>query len=218
MNDVSTKSWDLEVVLRASRFAAVAHDGQVRKETQIPYLSHLWAVASLVMENDGTDSQVAAALLHDVVEDCGGQPCLDEVREEFGDEVADMVEALSDSIADAGAPKAEWKIRKTTYLEKLRSVGDTTALVSASDKLHNLRSIVSDYREKGPELWDRFNRKDPLDHRWYYESLIDILEPKVPAALGGELRRTFEQLEVLLVENGEDPESRSSTPGPSATS
>ena len=167
MNDVPTKSWDLAFVQSASRYAEDAHAGDIRKGSGIPYLSHLWSVAAIVMENGGTDRQVAAALLHDVVEDHGGQPRLDDVRDRFGDDVADMVAALSDSIVDTttGAEKPPWKDRKMAYLERLRKVEEKTLLVSASDKLHNLRSIVSDYRTIGPDFWGRFSQADPLAQR-----------------------------------------------------
>ena len=131
--------------------------------TKIPYLSHLWAVASLVLEHGGDDHQVAAALLHDVVEDCGGQSRLDDVRREFGVDISVLVEALSDSVVDtdAGDTKAPWRERKTAYLEHLRQADRRVALVSACDKLHNARCILADLRVEGPQLWERFNASDP---------------------------------------------------------
>jgi hypothetical protein len=177
------------------------HRGDLRKSTSIPYLSHLWSVAALVLEHGGDDEQVAAGLLHDVAEDHGGAARIDDLRAEFGDEVARLVAALSDSLVDtdAGEIKPPWRERKERYLHHLEGVDDRVALVSACDKLHNARSVLADLRSVGPELWERFTVQDPAEHRWYYAALVEILSGKVPEALGEELRRTVEQIEELTV-------------------
>ncbi len=187
---------DFDLVVRASAFAAEAHRADLRKGTDIPYLSHLWSVAALVLEHGGDDRQVAAALLHDVVEDHGGAARLDEVRSIFGDDVAELVASLSDSVVDitAGEEKPPWRQRKETYLRHLASADDRVALVSACDKLHNARCILADLRVVGPELWQRFNVSDPEVQLWYYESLTTTLRPLVPDALADELRRTVDAI------------------------
>ena len=159
-------------------------------------------MAALVMEHGGNDRQVAVALLHDVVEDHGGEPRLAEVRDQFGDDVADMVAGLSDSVADttSGAEKPPWPARKQAYLEHIESADDSTVLVSAAYKLHNLRAIVADYRSIGPELWTRFNQTNPAAHRWYYGALVELLAPRVPPALAFDLCRTLDDLDALLRE------------------
>lgn len=187
---------DFDLVLRASTYAATAHREDLRKATTIPYLSHLWAVASLVMEHGGDDEQVAAALLHDVAEDHGGRDRIADVEARFGTEVARMVAALSDSLVDteAGQEKDPWRERKQEYLRHLADVDDRVALVSACDKLHNARAILADLRVVGPRLWERFTVTDPDEHRWYYGSLVEVLTPKVPRALADELQRTVRAL------------------------
>lgn len=196
MNEARTseKPWqEFELVQQAAEYAAEAHKRDLRKGTTIPYLSHLWSVAALVLEHGGDDQQVAAALLHDVVEDHGGETRLREVRSEFGDEVARLVEALSDSVVDAtvGQRKPPWRERKERYLAHLSEVDERVALVSACDKLHNARAIVADLRAEGPALWERFNAKDPADQLWYYEGLVAALKPpKVPVRLADDLERS----------------------------
>src|SRR5262245_57369736 len=170
----------------------------MRKCTTIPYLSHLWSVAALVLEHGGDDVQVAAALLHDVVEDHGGRPRLDEVRSRFGEDVAHLVEALSDSVADttAGEEKLPWRLRKEQYIAELSAAGERVALIAACDKLHNARCTLVDLRRQGDRVWDRFNAAAP-DQLWYYQSLVEVLTPVVPPALGDELARTVDELTVL---------------------
>jgi (p)ppGpp synthase/HD superfamily hydrolase len=153
----------------AFRYAAEKHAGQTRKQTAVPYLSHLMAVASLVLEAGGDEEMAIAALLHDVVEDCGGMPTLLEVRKLFGRRVANIVEGCTDSF---GEPKPEWVERKKDYLSELKHVDADTRLVSAADKLHNVRTILADYRQQGELIFDRFTgKKDGT--LWYYRALSD---------------------------------------------
>jgi (p)ppGpp synthase/HD superfamily hydrolase len=152
---------------RAFRYAAEKHAGQTRKQTAVPYLSHLMAVASLVLEAGGDEEMAIAALLHDVVEDCGGMPTLREVRKLFGRRVANIVEGCTDSF---GEPKPEWVERKKDYLREVQRADAETRLVSAADKLHNVRTILTDYRHDGEEIWSRFSgKKDGT--LWYYRAL-----------------------------------------------
>jgi len=119
-------------------YAAEKHAAQTRKKTDVPYISHLMSVAALVLEAGGGEDEAVAALLHDVVEDCGGEPVLEEVRERFGDHVAKIVAGCTDAYT---IPKPPWKQRKLDYLDVLRRAGDDIRLVSAADKLHNVRTI-----------------------------------------------------------------------------
>lgn len=183
-------------------YAARAHAGQYRKGTQIPYLSHLMAVASLVMEaaadGDGDipedyEDLIIAGLLHDVVEDCGGPPRLADVRARFGDRVGDIVEHCTDAMPAAGEQKPPWPKRKQAYLASLEHKDDYRALlVTAADKLHNTRAIVTDLRtyqrKRSPpaEFWRRFVDDKPdakLEERvpeilWYYRALARVLSEK----------------------------------------
>ncbi|PYX32765.1 MAG: phosphohydrolase [Acidobacteria bacterium] len=131
---------------RAFLYAAEKHAGQTRKQSAVPYLSHLMAVTSLVLEGGGDEEMAMAALLHDVVEDCGGMPRLREVDKKFGARVAKIVEGCTDSFSD---PKLPWIVRKKEYIKRLKHEDAETRLVSASDKLHNVRTVITDYREEG---------------------------------------------------------------------
>jgi (p)ppGpp synthase/HD superfamily hydrolase len=149
-------------------------------------------VASLVLEFGGDEDLAIAALLHDVVEDCGGAPMLTEVRRRFGSRVAKIVEGCTDSDTD---PKPPWRERKETYIRHLKHADAETRLVSAADKLNNVRSILSDYREVGESIWDRFNggREGTL---WYYRALLEEFVRRKPSRLIRELELAIRELEA----------------------
>lgn len=174
-------------------FAAEKHASQTRKKTDVPYISHLMSVASLVLEAGGGEDEGVAALLHDVVEDCGGHPVLEEIRQRFGDRVANIVEGCTDAYT---IPKPPWKQRKLDYLEVLRRADDDVRLVSAADKLHNVRSILADYRREGDSVWQRFSgeREGTL---WYYRGVLDVLRQGKANRLVEELERVVTELETL---------------------
>jgi len=178
--------------LKGFLFAAEKHAGQTRKTTTIPYIAHLMGVASLVLEFGGDEDMAIAALLHDVVEDCGGAPMLKEVRRRFGSRVAKIVDGCTDSDID---PKPPWRGRKETYLRHLKSADAETRLVSAADKLNNARSILADYREVGESIWERFNggREGTL---WYYRALVQEFGRGRPNRLMRELELAVEELEM----------------------
>jgi (p)ppGpp synthase/HD superfamily hydrolase len=179
---------------RAFRYAAEQHAGQTRKQTAVPYLSHLMAVASLVLEAGGDEDMAIAALLHDVVEDCGGMPRLREVRKQFGPRVAKIVEGCTDSF---GEPKPEWMERKKDYLREVKHADRETRLVSASDKLHNVRTILADYRKDGEAIWMRFTGKKE-GTLWYYRALSDEYQRKNPNRITRELEIAVAELETLV--------------------
>jgi hypothetical protein len=186
----------------ATAYAAVAHAGQVRKGTDVPYLSHLLAVAALVLEHGGDEVQATAAVLHDIVEDQGGRRRLEDLRVRFGEDVADLVEQLSDAAPADGEDKAPWRERKEHYLEHLEHLvthGHPAVLVSACDKLHNARAIVVDATDPdgpGAAVWDRF-RARPGEIAWYYRSLADLLggADELPPRLVRDLLSTVDALE-----------------------
>lgn len=178
-------------------FAADKHASQTRKKTDVPYISHLMSVAALVLEAGGDEDEAVAALLHDVVEDCGGHPVLEEIRERFGDRVAMIVEGCTDAYT---IPKPPWKARKLDYLEVLRESGDDVRLVSAADKLHNVRTILADYRIEGDSVWERFSgRRDGT--LWYYRAVLNVLREGKPNRLVEELHRVVTELETLATKN-----------------
>jgi GTP pyrophosphokinase len=153
-------------------YAALHHDGQRRKGTNIPYLAHLLGACALVLDYGGDEDQAIAGLLHDVIEDCGEQHRA-VVRATFGDRVADMVEGCTDGVPDSEGVKAPWRERKEAYLAHLRDASADTLLVSACDKLHNARAIAADVRGIGADVFTRFKagRDGTL---WYYGALLDV--------------------------------------------
>lgn len=181
---------------RAFTHAANAHACDVRKGTTIPYVSHLLAVASLVLENGGTEDEAIAALLHDAVEDQGGALRLELIRAEFGEAVAAIVDGCTDTYED---PKPAWEARKKAYLAHLPSQPASVRLVSAADKLHNARCILADYRTEGEKLWGRFNA--PRDRiLWYYRSLVEAYRVAGSNALVEEFARVIEALDSEVTE------------------
>jgi GTP pyrophosphokinase len=149
-------------------------------------------VASLALEFGGDEDMAIAALLHDVVEDCGGAPMLKEVKRRFGSRVAKIVNGCTDSY---GEPKPPWRERKETYIRHLKSADAETRLVSAADKLNNVRSILSDYREIGESIWARFNggRDGTL---WYYRALLNEFHRGRPNRLIREFELAVRELEA----------------------
>src|SRR4029077_18534551 len=128
---------------RALLYATHVHGGQVRKATPIPYIAHLLAVTATVLEYDGSEDMAIAALLHDAVEDQGGEPRLSDIRNRFGNRVADIVRSCSDSVVNtsSGQEKEDGRTRKRRYIDHISLVYKETFLASLSDKVHNARSI-----------------------------------------------------------------------------
>jgi GTP pyrophosphokinase len=176
----------------ALAYATEVHAGQSRKGTSVPYVSHVLAVCSLVLEDGGGEDDAIAALLHDAVEDGGGAPRLEDIRRRFGDRVAGIVWACSDTDE---TPKPPWKERKARYIEHVRSAGPDARRVSCADKLHNARSILRDYRTEGERIWARFNAPAE-DQLWYYRRLLDAFRQPDRTGLFGELERVVGELEA----------------------
>ncbi len=178
----------------AVAWAVSLHAGQVRKGTGIPYVAHVLAVACIALEHGADEDVAIAAVLHDAVEDCGGERTRELIAARFGGRVARIVDGCTDATV---TPKPPWAARKETYLAHLPEASTDVLLVSASDKLHNARSLLNDYRTVGEALWGRFTggREGTL---WYYRSLVTAYERagRVPASLLAELGRTVEALEV----------------------
>lgn len=185
---------------RALALAADHHRRQLRKGTGTPYLSHLLAVSSLVLEMGGNETEAIAALLHDAVEDGGGPPMLARIREQFGEDAARIVFANSDS---DGEPKPPWLERKRAYIAAIAHKQPDELRVSLADKLHNARAILLDFRTHGDALWTRFNFREGHAVRWYYRSLYEAFAARRDA-LGEravpmleELGRTIDEIDRL---------------------
>ena len=181
----------------ALAFAADLHREQTRKGTDIPYIAHLLAVAALVIEHGGDEDQAIAALLHDAVEDQGGQETLAQIRQRYGERVAGLVDACTDSY-EKGPEKAEWKPRKEKYLASLPGKPSDALLVSAADKLHNATAILEDYLVQGEALWSRFN--GGRQSLWYYRGLVEGLRHRTDPRLHRRLEATVDELERLAGE------------------
>jgi (p)ppGpp synthase/HD superfamily hydrolase len=179
----------------ALQLASDLHRTQMRKSTDIPYVAHLLAVAGLVLEHGGTEDEAIAGLLHDAVEDQGGKATAEHIRRQFGDTVADLVCALSDTDV---TPKPPWRMRKEEYLLHLEEAPVGLLRVSAADKLHNVRSIVRDYLHAGEDLWNRFSAPSS-DQIWYYRSLADVFRRRLGGPLASDLSRAVADLEWLMV-------------------
>lgn len=178
--------------LDALCYAVTLHAEQRRKLSGEPYVSHLLAVAAIVMEYGGTEDEAIAALLHDAVEDQGGEPTLAEIRRRFRQAVADTVEGCTDTTV---TPKPPWRPRKEAYLARLQNATASVRLVSASDKLHNARSILREYRRQGAAIWGHFRggRDGTL---WYYRAVVETLRQRDVSPLVEELDRTVAEMEV----------------------
>jgi (p)ppGpp synthase/HD superfamily hydrolase len=159
--------------------AAQLHAGQFRKASSIPYTAHLLAVTALVLEHGGDEDEAIASLLHDAVEDQGGPPVLAEIERRFGQAVARIVEGCTDTDQ---SPKPPWRERKEAHIAHVHAAPRSVQLVVAADKLHNVRSMIADYRRLGPGLWSRFTASGP-ETLWYYRAMANVLR----AGIGGEL-------------------------------
>lgn len=177
----------------ALAFAMDLHRKQVRKGTGVPYVSHLLSVAALVLEHGGTEEQAIAALLHDAVEDQGGKPTAIAIRARFGDTVADIVDGCTDTDV---WPKPPWRSRKEAYVARVRLEPAHVRLVSAADKLHNARTMVTDLRIHGPALWKRFNAGGE-ETLWYLRALVEAFREAGTAPIVEELARTVAELEAV---------------------
>ena len=152
----------------ALRYAHDAHRTQARKGTGTPYVGHLLGVASIVLDDGGSEDEAIAALLHDAAEDQGGRDRLEDIRARFGGTVARIVEDCTDSWSQ---PKEPWLERKQAYIQHARRLTGPSLRVSAADKVHNAYAILRDLRNSGERVWERF-QATPDDVLAYYESLV----------------------------------------------
>jgi len=183
----------------ALAFAARVHARQTRKGKDTPYVAHLLGVASLAIENDADEDEAIAALLHDAVEDQGGEPMRAEIERRFGPRVAGLVIALSDSLVDTGGgeEKEPWKLRKDRYLDHLRAAGPSVRLLAACDKLHNLRELTRDHRRLGDAVWEHFSA-GPDEQRWFYAAVVTVLTDGAAGPVFDDLREALAEFEREL--------------------
>ena len=150
----------------AIEVAAEAHQGQYRKGTDTPYITHPYAVGLILMEAGCTEAVIIAGILHDTVEDT--DLTLEFIRERFGEDIANIVDGCSENKA------LRWRARKTERIEALRTASPEICTVTCADKLHNLRTIISEYDLIGDAVWDRFHG-GVEDQAWYYRSILDAI-------------------------------------------
>ena len=162
------KKIDKKKYKKALDFTYKIHFKQNRKDTGIPYFTHLVSVSNNVMEEGGTTDEAIGGLLHDAVEDQGGLKTLIKIRKLFGNNVAKIVDECSDTVV---APKPQWLLRKKKYISDIKKKGQSSMFVSLCDKLHNGTCIVNDYKREGRKVWGLFKNASPKQVAWYYESL-----------------------------------------------
>ena len=161
------KGIDKKKYKKAIDYAFALHSNQYRKGTTIPYFTHLVSVSNNVIENGGNTDEVIAGLLHDAVEDQGGEKTLKLIKKRFGNKVAKIVEECTDTKI---TPKPPWLERKKKYLSGMKKSTQSSLFVSLCDKLHNATCIVNDYQRVGRKLWKRFNASAKQVY-WYHNSL-----------------------------------------------
>lgn len=158
-------------IVEAIELCVRVHAGQARKGSGAPYVFHPLAVAGLVADAGGDEDQILAAVLHDAVEDGGGEPVRAEIEERFGADVAAMVTAASDTDQ---TPKPPWRARKEAFLARIRGESPRVKLVVAADKLHNVQAVARDLAAHGPAVWGRFQggRDGTI---WYYRAVAEAI-------------------------------------------
>ena len=191
MNQVTPTAQLTSRFTEALVYATQLHSQQTRKGSGVPYISHLLSVTALVLEDGGDEDQAIAALLHDAIEDQGGDKTRQEIKAKFGDRVVNIVNGCTDSEV---IPKPPWKERKQKYIEKMRHASPEVRRVSMADKLHNARSILTEYRQQGDEVWNKFKggKEGTL---WYFDSLLNVHKDS-SSFLKQEFQRVIEELKV----------------------
>ena len=165
----------MELVCEAVAFAAMAHDGMRRKKSKVPYILHPMEAAVIVGSMSDDQNLIAAAALHDVVEDAG--ITIEEVEERFGKRVRELVESETEDKRADLPPAATWRIRKEESLAVLKNTEDIAVLmVWLGDKLANMRSIYRDWKVEGDAMWQRFNQSDVKEQAWYYGTIVKLTE------------------------------------------
>ena len=178
----------------ALTYATKLHSNQVRKGSGVPYIAHLLGVTSIALEYGANEDEAIAALLHDAIEDQGGEATRAEIRRRFGDTVTEIVDGCTDAET---IPKPPWRERKEAYIAHIFNASSSELLVSCADKLHNARSILNDYRVLGEAVWERFKggKEGTL---WYYRSLVEAFRQTGSTPLVEELERVVLELEQLV--------------------
>lgn len=173
MSQDSAADYNFALLNDALFFAAERHSGVFRKASGVPYILHPAEAAAIAATVTNDPEILAAALLHDVIEDAG--VTVEELRLRFGGRVAALVVAESENKREDLPAELTWKIRKQEAITRLAAAGRDAKIVALGDKLSNLRAIERDYEAFGESLWQRFNCRDPEEQAWYYRSMTRAL-------------------------------------------
>ncbi|SFA86204.1 MULTISPECIES: HD domain-containing protein [unclassified Bacillus (in: firmicutes)] len=186
----------MELIEKALQVASQSHEGQYRKDTTIPYITHPVAVGMMLMKAGYSEEIIAAGILHDTVEDT--TVTLNEIRELFGERIASIVEGCSEP-----DKSLSWEERKTHTIEYLKNAPEEIRVVACADKLHNIQSIINDYEQFGDKVWNRFNRGRE-QQEWYYTNIIESLAHESDFSLVNDLRDKIAYLFKQYVVNEDD--------------
>ena len=162
-----------ELLDRAILFAVKAHAGTERRGKGFPYIVHPLEAVEIVATITPDQELLAAAALHDTVEDTN--VTIEEIRDQFGERVANLVAAESDVFIEGKSEEETWHARKQAAIDRLAAAPHDAKIVALGDKLSNMRAIARDYATMGDKLWDIFHAKDPSDHEWHYRGLANSL-------------------------------------------
>ena len=165
----------MELVSEAIAFAVKAHDGMRRKKSDSPYILHPMEAAVIVGTMSEDQNLIAAAALHDVVEDAG--ITIEEIEQRFGKRVRELVESETENKREELPPSDTWRIRKEESINVLKNTDDIAVLmVWLGDKLANMRSIYRNFKAEGVQMWQKFNQSDVAEQAWYYRSIVKLTE------------------------------------------
>ncbi|WP_449538763.1 HD domain-containing protein [Ferdinandcohnia sp. Marseille-Q9671] len=176
----------MDIIEQAIIVASKAHDGQYRKLTKTPYITHPLGVGLILMKENARAELIAAGILHDTVEDT--ELTLEEIATSFGPEIAKLVEGCSEP-----DKTLSWEERKEHTISFLRTASEDIRTVVCADKLHNIRSILRDYNDQGDEVWSRFSRGKEKQE-WYYRNVAESLAQASMFPLVKELKQEINTL------------------------
>ena len=170
---MAEKRIDTTILDKAIEFAVKAHSGFERRGKGYPYIVHPMEAVSIVATITKDQELLAAAALHDVVEDTDYTE--EDIRKNFGERVAELVAAESDVVIEGKTESESWKERKEYAINRLSNLSYDAKVVAIGDKLSNARAMLYDYKSMGEKLWDKFHVNDPKLHKWHYEGLRNAL-------------------------------------------
>ncbi|MCB6900162.1 HD domain-containing protein [bacterium 210917-DFI.7.65] len=163
------------LLCQATRLAAQAHDGAYRKGGRAPYLLHVMETAEIVGTMTEDEDVLAAAVLHDVLEDTSVTE--EELRETVGGHVTELVLAVSENKRREQPAEMTWRLRKQESVERLlKEPRLEVKMIALGDKLSNIRALQRDYGILGEQVWERFNNKSKAEQGWYYQAVTDALQ------------------------------------------